>query len=291
MPNKLLLLVDGMALAYRAFHAIRELRTRDGVPTNALFGFIKMTRQLQELYRPTHEAVVFDGGLPAERMALLPSYKAQRPEMPEALASQLPMIEQFLDAARICRVRVEGEEADDAMATLVEAGRGEGFEVLMATSDKDMYQLVGPGVRVVSPVKDGPEMGEAGVLQKTGVRPDQMVDWLALTGDSVDNIPGVPGVGPKTAAKLLQEFGTLACVWERLDNVAPERLRENLRAHREHVERNVHLVSLRRDVPGVPPLAGLARRMPETRRLVGLLEGLEMNSLARSYGEAELPLF
>lgn len=290
MLPRLLLLVDGMAVAYRAFHAIQHLSTRDGRPTNALFGFIKMLRQLQDAWRPTHLAVVFDGGLPASRMALLETYKAQRAEMPDPLRLQLEPINEFLAAARIPQVRIEGEEADDALATLAARARAQEVDVLMATSDKDLFQSVGERVQIVPPVKDGERMGPRQVQEKTGVPPSLIVPWLALTGDTSDNIPGVPGVGPKTAAKLLQEFGSLEEIWRRIDEVKPERIRVLLIEHRPAVTRNLALVTLREDIAGVPEVDALAIRAPDLGRLLPLLERYELAGLARTYQEGELNL-
>ena len=208
--------MDGTAIAYRAFFAIRQLSTRAGRPTNAVYGFIRMVRQLEAAWRPSHWAVVFDGGLPAARMQLLPAYKAQREKMPDELRQQFAPIEEYLRRSAVATVRLEAQEADDAMASLTARARADGAEVLLATSDKDLLQLVADGVAVVSPVAGGARMGPAEVEAKLGVAPGRVVEWLALTRDTADNIPGVPGVGPKTAARLLHDFGSLAGVWARL---------------------------------------------------------------------------
>ncbi len=289
MPHSSLLLVDGTGVAYRAFYAIRELSTADGRPTNAVFGFIKMIHQLGEVWKPTHWAVVFDGGLPRERMSRLPTYKAQRPPMPDDLRGQFEPIEDFLRRSEVPAIRLDGEEADDVMATLAARGRERGMEVVMASSDKDLYQLIGEGVTMVSPSKTGMRMGPAEVAEKTGVPPARVVDWLALTGDSVDNIPGVPGVGEKTAAKLLAQFGSLAELWEKLGEVNPPRIREALQAHREDVARNVELVRLRRDVPLDVDWDAMRVRPPDASRLVPFYRRMEFGSLARALeGEAAM---
>lgn len=290
MSNTLLLLMDGMAMAYRAFHAIPDLSTRDGRPTNALFGFIKMVQQLRDAHRPTHQAVVFDGGLPPRRMNLLPHYKAQRAEMPDGLAAQLEPIGEFLAAARIPALRLQEEEADDVMATLARRAERESFAVRLATSDKDLFQMVSPLVQVVAPVKDGPRMGPAEVAVKLGVGPELVTSFLALTGDAVDNIPGVPGVGPKTASKLLLEFGSLAALGRRLSEVKSDRIRQALEQHWPDVERNHRLVTLETDVPALPDLSTLAVQAPDVARLVSFLHRMEMQQLARGYQEAELNL-
>ncbi len=291
MPNSLLLLVDGLAVAYRAYHAIPALTAKSGLPTNALMGFIKMVRQLDEQWRPTHRAVVFDGGLPAERMALLPTYKAQRDPMPENLVKQLEPIASFLDLAGWGVVRPDQEEADDALATLTAQAVREGSRVLIASSDKDLYQLVGDQVQVIPPVKAAAPMGPADVKAKMGVAPAQVVDLLSLTGDAADNIPGVPGVGPKTAAQLLNEFNSLTHIWENLDRVRPDRIRGLLQEHRPVVDRNVQLMRLRTDLAGLPALDQLASRRPRIAELVSFLEAYDLESLAKTYREVELELF
>lgn len=282
MPNNTLLLVDGTAVAYRAFYAIANLSTRAGKPTNALFGFIKMLQQLEQLWKPTHWCVVFDGGTPEERLSRLPTYKAQREPMPDPLRAQLPDIERYLDTAGVLSVRMERQEADDVIATLAFTTAS---DVLIATSDKDLYQLIDERVFMVSPSKAGVRIGSAEVVEKTGVRPGKIVEWLSLTGDTVDNIPGVPGVGPKTAAKLLDQFGSLENLWAKLGEVSSEKLRDALAAHREDVMRNVELVTLRRDLKVPASVESMAVRRADPARLVSFYEEMEFGSLAKPLRE------
>ncbi|MBU0679778.1 MAG: hypothetical protein KJ626_16880 [Verrucomicrobia bacterium] len=199
MKRNKLLLIDGHAFAYRAYYAIRDLSTRDGRNTNALFGFIKMVRQLEEHWKPTHWAVAFDAGLPEERVSIHSEYKANRAEMPDTLHEQFEYIEEYLGACGIMSVSISGQEADDCLATLGLRAVAEGAEVLIASSDKDLFQLVSRELSIVTPTKSNVRMGPEEVKDKTGVYPELIVPWLALVGDSSDNIPGVPGVGPKTA--------------------------------------------------------------------------------------------
>jgi len=246
-----LLIVDGHAYAYRAFHAIRDLRSPAGQPTNAIYGFVKMLAKMRAALGPTHSAVVWDGGLSAERVAALPEYKAQRPEMPDDLKPQLDEIAGYLKAAGVASICEEGVEADDYIAGLARRAAAAGMAVVIASSDKDFMQLVSERIGLLNP-NDRTEMVWTAeqVRAKTGVAPSQIVDWLSLTGDSVDNIPGVPGVGPKTAAELLNQFGAVRGLYERLDEVRSERLRANLRAAKDTVRRNRELVRLREDLPG-----------------------------------------
>ncbi len=281
MTAKTLLLMDGAAMAYRAFYAIQNLSTHAGQPTNALFGFIRMANQLAVQWRPTHRAVVFDAGLPATRMALLPSYKQQREKMPDPLRSQFPLIEEFLRRAGIPALRVEGEEADDTMASLAALANAENAETLLATSDKDLFQMVTDRIAIVPPTAAGLRMGPAEVHEKMGVPPTGIVELLALTGDTVDNIPGVPGVGPKTAAKLLAEFGSLAGLWARLDAVAGDKTRAALAAHRADVERNVQLIRLRTDLVERLDWEALCVRPVPVEALRTFYQDMELHSLAR----------
>ena len=245
-----LLIVDGHAYAYRAFHAIRALRSPSGRPTNAIYGFIKMLAKMRATLVPTHLLVVWDGGLSAERTRALPDYKAQRPEMPVDLAEQLDEITAYLKAAGIAAFCEDGVEADDYIACIARRAVREGAEVVIASSDKDFMQLVGSDIGLFNPNdKSETVWGAEQVRVKSGVEPGQIVDWLALMGDAVDNIPGVPGVGTKTAADLLHQFGSVEQLFARLDEVKSDRLRIALQAAVETVRRNLELVRLKDDLP------------------------------------------
>ncbi|MCX6902668.1 MAG: 5'-3' exonuclease [Verrucomicrobia bacterium] len=245
-----LLIIDGHAYAYRAFHAIAQLSAPDGAPTNAIFGFIKALDRLREIIRPAYLVVVWDGGLAEERLAALPDYKAQRPPMPDKLRVQFDGINDWLKASDVTWLQQEGVEADDWIATLGRWAVGQGIEVVIASSDKDFMQLVSPRVGLVNPAdKSSGIWREEQVRNKTGVGPEQIVDWLSLMGDSVDNIAGVPGVGPKTAAELLGQFGSVDALYGRLEEVKPERVRGALQAVETKVRRNQQLIRLRDDLP------------------------------------------
>jgi DNA polymerase-1 len=263
-----LLIVDGHAYAYRAFHAIRELRSPSGEPTNAIYGFVKMLAKMRASLKPTHGMVVWDGGLSEVRMAALPGYKQQRPEMPAELRPQLDEIVSYLDAAGIESFRRNGVEADDYIACLAKQASDRGMAVVIASSDKDFMQLVSPQVGLLNP-NDKSEMvwTDEQVRAKTGVEPGQIVDWLALMGDSVDNIPGVPGVGPKTATDLLQRFGSVTGLLGRLSEVKQEKLQASLRASAAVLERNVKLVRLQDDLPCDFSPENLAEKPGDVERL------------------------
>lgn len=275
-----ILIVDGHAYAYRAFHAIRELRSPAGRPTNAIYGFIKMLGKMRATLAPTHLIVVWDGGLSAERMAALPDYKAQRPEMPAALAAQLDEITAYLAAARIASYCADGVEADDYIACLARRAVAADLAVVIASSDKDFMQLVTPEIGLLNPNdKTETVWGTEQVQAKAGVTPAQIVDWLSLIGDNVDNIPGVPGVGPKTAADLLRQFGSVAELYRRLDDVKSERIRAGLRAAAADVRRNQELVRLKDDLACEFSAAALAVRPPEADRLADLFRSWGFRSL------------
>jgi DNA polymerase-1 len=243
--RKRLLIVDGHAYAYRAFYAIRALTSPTGVATNAIYGFIRMLGKLVATTKPSHGIVVWDGGLAPERMKLLPEYKAQRPSMPSDLERQLDEIVAYLGAANMPSFLRESCEADDYIAAVTDQATAAGWEVIIASSDKDFMQLVSPQVRLFNPNDKTETLWSAEeVRAKTGVEPAQIVDWLSLVGDSVDNISGVPGVGAKTAATLLSKFGSVDDLYPRLAEVHPERLRDSLQASEELVRRNQELVRL-----------------------------------------------
>jgi DNA polymerase-1 len=262
-----LLIIDGHSYAYRAFHAIRELHSPSGQPTNAIYGFIKMLAKLRATVVPTHWIVVWDGGLSAERMAALPEYKAQRPEMPENMRPQLDEIVSYLEAAGIASFCREGIEADDVIACLARRAEKLSWMTVIASADKDFMQLVSARVGLLNPHdKTEAIWTDEQVRNKTGVGPSQIVDWLSLTGDNVDNIPGVPGVGPKTAADLLNQFGSVDELFGRVGEVKSERLRAALLGSREAVKRNRELVRLHDVACDFSP-EEMAVRAPDTGRL------------------------
>lgn len=286
--GKRLVLVDGMAVMYRSFFAIRSLSTEDGRPTNAVFGFIRKLNELQKTWDPTHLAVVFDGGVPEARLELLEAYKANRPPVPDGLREQVGVVEEYLDRAGIAWAREEGQEADDVLASIVTWASAQAGQVLITTSDKDMYQLVSDKVNVVPPAGKGKCMGPREILGKTGVQPSKIVEWLALVGDTADNIPGVPGVGPKTAAGLLRQFDSLEGMWTHLHDIKSERVRKALAEHRADVERNVQMVRLNRSVPCPFTWDDMARHVPDAGRLIPFLESLEFFSMVAELREQSL---
>lgn len=241
-----LLIVDGHAYAYRAFYAIRQLNGPDGMGTNGIYGFIKMLQKMQTRVNPSHVAVIWDGGLAAERMTLHPDYKSNRPASPPDLDRQIEEIQEYLRASGVATCQQEGVEADDLICRLCDAAVKDGFDVVIASSDKDFMQLVSERVGILNP-NDKTEAiwGAEQVRLKTGVEPKQVLDWLALLGDAVDNIPGVPGVGPKTAADLLRQFGSVEGIYGALGAVKSDRLRAALAEGEGLVRKNLELIRLK----------------------------------------------
>jgi DNA polymerase-1 len=284
-----LLIVDGHSYAYRAFYAIRSLNSPTGAATNAIYGFIRMLAKIRTRLQPTHLAVVWDGGLAAERMILLSDYKAHRPEMPSSLEEQLDQIVDFLRAASVFSYMKESTEADDCIAAITRQAEAAGMEVVIASSDKDFMQLVSSRVRLLNPhEKTDALWGAEEVKRKTGVEPTQIVDWLSLTGDAVDNIPGVPGVGAKTAASLLTQFGSIKELYRRLAEVRSEVLRANLQASMELVGRNQQLVRLHCQEPCELTLEGLAVKTGDDEALRRLFSKWGFKTLLHELGQARM---
>jgi DNA polymerase-1 len=274
------LLVDGFNLAYRCFFAMPELNRADGFPTNAVHGWVKSLWKLADQEKPAATLVFFDLGGAQDRLALLPEYKAQREEMPAALVKQVPCIKAVTRAMGLVGVEKAGVESDDLLASQAVQLAALGHDVLIVSSDKDFAQIVGERIKIMLPPPSAnPKLGwrrldAAGVMEKFGVPPAQIPDFLALVGDSSDNIPGIEGVGPKTAAKWLQKFGSLEGVIAHARELQPERFQESVRALSDLVRRNLKLTTLNLALPTIAAQKPAAD--PET--LFRLLEELEMKT-------------
>ncbi len=275
-----LLLVDAYAAIYRAFYAIRTLNGPQGEPVNAIFGFTKMLRKLLTDQHPTHCAVVFDLGAPQHRLDILPSYKEHRPPTPPALDAQLPAIREMLAAMRVPIVEIEGEEADDIIATLAVRAARKLTDVLIASQDKDFMQLVGPRIRLIrAGDKEAGFTDAAAVRARYGVEPGQIVDLLCLVGDAVDNIPGVPGVGEKTAAELLRQHKTLDDLLASAPRIEKPKLRDALLASAGKLRTNRQLIALRSDLDLPVALDDLRVQSPEYAKLGELFKRCGFRSL------------
>ncbi len=248
-----LLLVDGSSYLYRAFHAMPDLRADPtdphSAPTGAIRGMINMLGALKKDYPDAqYAACVFDASGPTFRDSIYPEYKANRSEMPDDLRSQLPVIRRLFEAFGVPALESDNFEADDVIATVARRGVEAGFDVTILTSDKDARQLLGPHVRIIN-LRDNKVIDEAALKADWGIAPNQVVDYLSLTGDTVDNVPGVPGIGPKGAGELLQKFGDLETILARVGEVSGAKRQQNLRESAEIARRARHLVTLREDVP------------------------------------------
>ena len=256
--------MDGQHFAYRAFYAIRSMNAPDGFPTNAIYGFIKTFDRMIQRVKPTHIAVLWDGGLDEERTESHQEYKAEREDMPDDMEPQLDGIVEWLEASGVFTWCAEGIEADDAIATLCWDGENAGFSVVIASSDKDFFQLINAGTRLLNPNdKTDTLWGPSQIEAKTGVCPGQIVDWLSLVGDAVDGIPGVPGVGVKTAAKLLNAHQSVDGIYDAIDSISSVKLRQKLIDSEQCVRRNQKLIALKKISGWSASLEDLLPREPD----------------------------
>jgi DNA polymerase-1 len=276
------MLLDGNSFCYRAYYAIRDLRNSKGEPTNAVYGFVTMLEKLIKDLKPEGVAATFDLKGPTFRHKVYQDYKIQRPPMPEDLVAQMPVIKEVVAALGIPIFEKEGFEADDVIATLARKLEAKGCEVLIVTQDKDALQLVTKKIKVVNPMKENFIYDEAAVKNRFGVEPARVIEIMALMGDSSDNIPGVPGIGDKTASQLIAEFGTLGGVLKNLAKIKSDRLRENLTQYREQAILSRTLAEIHDEVPLELDLERLIHRRPDSEKLAALYRALEFRSLLKN---------
>jgi DNA polymerase-1 len=247
-----LFLIDGNSLAYRAFFALPEsIATSDGRPTNAIFGFASMLVKILTDHGDVPTVVVWDAGM-SGRKEISAEYKAQRSSRPDLLKQQWPALQPLVEAFGYSNVSVEGFEADDVIAALTEQARGQGIPVMVVTGDRDAYQLVDDGVRIMSTsrgVTDTKVYDRQGVIDRYGIPPELVPDFIGLKGDTSDNIPGVPGIGDKTASDLLQRFGDLETVLASVDEISGAKRKQNLTEHADAARLSKQLATMVRDVP------------------------------------------
>lgn len=282
-PKGRVLLVDGHHLAYRTFHALKGLTTSRGEPVQAVYGFAK---SLLKALKEDGDAVivVFDAKAPSFRHEAYGGYKAGRAPTPEDFPRQLALIKELVDLLGLARLEVPGYEADDVLASLAKKAEKEGYEVRILTADKDLYQLLSDRIHVLHP--EGHLITPAWLWEKYGLRPDQWADYRALTGDESDNLPGVKGIGEKTARKLLEEWGSLEALLKNLDRLKPA-IREKILAHMDDLKLSWDLAKVRTDLPLEVDFA--KRREPDRERLRAFLERLEFGSLLHEFGLLESP--
>ncbi|GAB4342438.1 MAG: DNA polymerase I [Candidatus Abyssubacteria bacterium] len=285
--KKKIYLIDGHSYAYRAFHAIRQLTDSRGMALNAVYGFTRMLLKFIKEEQPEYIAVAFDSKGETFRHKVYEQYKANRAEQPEDMRHQIPLIKEVVDAFNIASFELSGYEADDVLATLTKQAVDKGVEVVIVTGDKDMLQLVSNGVKVLHPHKENFVYDAQAVRERYGVGPEQMRDLLAMTGDQIDNIPGVPGIGPKTAAGLLEAYGSLEGVFEHIDEIKGPKRQESLRENREKAFLSRELVTVHRNVPLDIDIEACRLREYNTNRLVELFTKFEFHSLINEIVEVK----
>ncbi|CAA6603906.1 DNA polymerase I [Rhodospirillaceae bacterium LM-1] len=283
VPLKHLYLIDGSGFIFRAFHGLPMMTRSDGVPTNAVYGFATMLARLMTESDADHLAVIFDAGRKTFRNEIYPDYKAHRPPAPEELVPQFPLIREAVEAFGVAQVELEGFEADDLIAAYAELALKQGARVTVVSSDKDLMQLIRPNVGLLDPLKNK-KIGEAEVIEKFGVPPDKVVDVQALIGDPTDNVPGVPGIGVKTAAELIGLYGDLDGLLAKAHEIKQPKRRETLLANRDKALMSRELVRLKADAPTPLGLAAMERRLPDPARLRDFFNRMEFRSLLAKLG-------
>src|SRR5687768_13002051 len=284
-----LFLIDGNSLAYRAFFALPEsIATSDGRPTNAIFGFASMLVKILTDYGEVPTVVVWDAGM-SGRKEISADYKAQRSSRPDLLKLQWPHLRPLVEAFGYRNISVEGFEADDVIAALTEQAKQRGIPVMVVTGDRDAYQLVGDGVRIMSTsrgVTDTKVYDRQGVIDRYGIPPELIPDFIGLKGDTSDNIPGVPGIGDKTAAELLQRFGDLETVLGSVDEISGAKRKQNLTEHADAARVSKRLATVVRDVPVDIDLDAELAREPDRSRIRPVFRDFELRDPLRRLEEA-----
>src|SRR6056297_3104479 len=280
--KKTLYLIDGTAYIHRAFHAIRGLANSKGLPTNAAYGFARMLIKLIHDRAPAYAAMFFDSKGPTFRHEIYTEYKANRPPMPEEMAVQIPYIKAITEGFNIPIIEETGYEADDLIGTYAKIAENAGFFVIMVTGDKDFIQLITDNCIIWDPMKDI-HIDRDSVRETHGIEPRQMVDVLGFAGDTADNIPGVPGVGQKTAANLLKIYPDMAALYERIDSLKSQKQREKLLAYRDQAFLSRELAAIHTDVAVSHDLEDFKRRPEDPQKLGRLFQELEFRQLQKDY--------
>ncbi len=276
--TKKVCLIDGSGYIFRAFYALPPLTSPAGVPVNAVYGFTNMFLKLTSQIKCDYSLVLFDAKRQNFRNDIFPDYKGTRKETPEELIPQFSIIREAVDALNLNHLEMEGYEADDLIATFAEQALTRGYEVVVVSGDKDLMQLIRPGVEFFDPMKDKFFTPED-VKEKFGVYPEHVVDVQALSGDAIDNVPGVPGIGPKTAAELVNQYGSLEGVLEHAGEIKQNKRRETLLANLDNARISKQLVSLKKDVPVDHGLEEYECRRPELTKLLNFVETYGFKSI------------
>jgi len=280
---KKLYLIDGNSFCYRAYYAIKNLRNSKGFPTNAVYGFISMLRKIIQHQEPDYIGVCFDLKEATFRHKKYSEYKIQRQPMPEGLVQQLPIIKEVLQAYNIAIYQKSGFEADDVIGTLAKAGSRAGIDVFIATGDKDALQLIDKHIKIYNTQKDGVIYDEKQPLERYGVSPERVVDVMALMGDASDNIPGVTGIGEKTAVELIKQFSTLDNLYSNIDNVKSKAQREMLEKYKEQAYLSMELATIDTETPIDIDFSELKINKPDRDKLYELFKKLEFKNLLTEY--------
>lgn len=282
MSEKILYIIDGTAYIYRAYHAIRELRTSSGFPTNAIFGFTRIMLKLVEDRKPENAVMLFDTKGPNFRHEMYPEYKANRPPAPEDLVAQIPEIKGISGFLGFPILEMSGFEADDLAGTIAKKAEAEGFSVVLVTGDKDFVQLVTEKISIWDPMKDE-VIDLASVREKFGVEPDGIIEAMGLAGDTSDNVPGVPGIGMKTALNLVREFGSLESIYEKIDKVSGKKTKEGLLNNRDKAFLSRDLVRIDIRVPLDSDISGFKLAEPQREQLAETFKRLEFRQLHQEF--------
>lgn len=272
-------MIDNNCFIYRAFYAIRNLQTSTGFPTNAIYGFTMMLMKLISQEKPEYIAVASDFPAPTFRHRVFPEYKSTRPEMPEELAKQFPVIKEIISLLRIPIFEVEGYEADDILGTISKQAAEYELMVYILTRDKDCLQLVTPHTRIMRENNTVSVYDAEKVISRFGVKPEKLVDVWALSGDVSDNIPGVPGIGEKTAVRLIQEFGSLENTLANIQRVGNVKVKENLRKFSHLAKLSKELVTINCSVPVSCDLEACRMEEPDREKLREVFKELEFKKL------------
>ena len=283
-----LFLIDGSSYIYRAFYAIRHLSNSKGLPTNATFGFVQMLLRVLKEHRPDYLAVIFDSKAPTFRTEVYKEYKANRPAMPESLAPQIPYIKKIIEGYRIALLEREGYEADDLIGTVAKRLEPE-VDVVIVTGDKDLLQLVSNRIQVYDSMKEK-RFGVEEVIERFGVSPEQVVEVMGLAGDAIDNIPGIPGIGEKTAIQLIKTYGSIDNLLTHVEEIPQKKLKENLKTHGDLARLSRKLATIHTDVPVHSQLKDFSLSPPDLKSLKEIFKELEFNKLFKELLEEKGPL-
>ncbi|HMK60675.1 MAG TPA: 5'-3' exonuclease H3TH domain-containing protein [Dissulfurispiraceae bacterium] len=275
-----LYLIDGHSYFYRAFHAIRDLSNSKGFPTNAIYGFTNMLMKLLREKKPHALAIVLDSPVPTERHRIYEHYKAQRPETPAALVMQIPHMKKIIEAFRITFFEIPGVEADDVLGTLAKKAAVQGFDVFIVSGDKDMMQIVEKTVKIYDPMKEA-IIGQAEVIERFGVPPSRVAEVMALTGDAVDNIPGVKGIGEKTAKDLITSVHNLKDLIEHPERIRSDRVRKMITDNIDSIKLSEILATIDIDLKIEVDMQQLSVKEPDWPALLRIFSDFEFTSLVK----------